>query len=151
MKKNKLKQNKKIENKKYLLIIISLLVFIFCGLLTSMVTEIFRGKQFLYILLGGGGAFLVLGIALILLTKKLEVSKANKVFLYMTGFSAPAFLIGTVGHNLLYALGTVITEISVLPYIVSAFEVAFFFLAVPVCPIGFIVGIIGSVVYLIKK
>ena len=116
-----------------------------------MLTEFFRGRAFLAILLGGGGAFLVLGIALILLTKKLKVSKKNKVFLYMTGLSAPAFLIGTIGHNLFYALGTVITEIPVLPYIVSAFEAVFFFLAVPLCPIGFVVGIVGSIIFLFKK
>ena len=69
----------------------------------------------------------------------------------MTGFSAPAFLVGTVAHNMLYALGTVITEIPVLPFVVSVFEVTFFFLAVIGSPIGFIVGIIASIVYIIKN
>ena len=151
MQKNKTKLNNGIGNKKYLVIIICLLIFVFCAILFSMVTEFFRGRAFLAILFGGGGAFLVLGIALILLTRKLKVSKKNKVFLYMTGLSAPAFLVGTVGHNMLYALGTLVTEIPVLPVIISVFEAAFFLLAVPVCPIGFIVGIIGSIVFLFKK
>jgi len=54
-------------------------------------------------------------------------------------------------HNFLYAAAEVTKEIAVLPYIFEALHILFFFVAVLVCPAGFLVGVLGSIVLFVKE
>lgn len=80
----------------------------------------------------------ILGLALIALTVKKKVEGWLKKFLLLTGASAAGFPLFVVLHNLVSAL--------------SGIEEPFFFiLAAIVCPLGFLVGAIGTIALFLKK
>jgi hypothetical protein len=83
--------------------------------------------------------FCLLGIALIVFTLWEKVGGRLKGSFLLAGASAAGFLIFVLLHNAFYALG------------VDFLEAAFLFMAVLVCPLGFLVGAIGSIVLLLKK
>ena len=95
--------------------------------------------------------FSLLGIALIFLTAKARVEGKDRKFLLLTGFSSAGFFVFVFLHNAFYALGTITEHIFVLKYLMQALDVAFFVVAVIVCPLGFLVGAVGSMVLFIKK
>ena len=93
--------------------------------------------------------FLILGWVLIYLTKKSKISKKLKVFYLMTGWSAVMVLVGVILHNVFYVLGVVSENIIVLKYLMEGLGVAFFLIALLVCPVAFLVGVVGGLV--VKK
>jgi len=95
-----------------------------------------------------GLLFLVLGIALIILSRK-EKGKI-KTFLLLTGISAISPLAFSVLHNLFYALGILLENIAVIKYMMEILHVTSFIIAMAVSPIGFLIGVIGSLI-LLKK
>lgn len=112
-----------------------------------VVGEIFKGPLFLLPFI----VFFLLGLILVFLTlKKKRKGKLEKLLL-LTGVSASGVFIGILLHNLLYALGMIVDNVIFLKYLVEALHVIFFFLAILVCPIGFLIGMVGSSVLFIKK
>jgi len=95
--------------------------------------------------------FFLLGVALIVFTLLEKVSGRLKKFLLLTGASAAGFFLFVLLHNAFYALGTVSGDLSIIGPLVDFLDAAFFFMAIPVCPLGFLVGAIGSVVLLLKS
>jgi len=95
--------------------------------------------------------FCLLGIVLLVLVVREKVGGKLKKFLLLTGVSATGFFIFVVLHNVFYALGVVTENIFVLNYLMQGLHVIFFLMATPVCLIGFLVGLVGSIVLLIKK
>ena len=89
-----------------------------------------------------------MGIALIILSRK-EKGKI-KTFLLLTGISAVSPLIFSVLHNLFYALAILFENIIVIKYIMEILHVTSFLIAMLVSPIGFLIGVIGSLI-LLKK
>ena len=86
-------------------------------------------------------AFFVLGLVLIFLIKKKKADGLQgwpKKFLLLTGASAVGFLVFVILHNAVYGL-------------FGVEEPFFFTLAVIVCPLGFLVGAIGTIVLLKKR
>jgi len=67
-----------------------------------------------------------------------------KKFLILTGASAAGFFIFAILHNLVSGLLSTILNSEVE-------EPVFFILAVIACPVGFLVGVIGSIIELVKK
>lgn len=112
-----------------------------------VIRDLFRGS-FLFLL--PPIIFFLLGLALIFLTVKQKTEGVLKKFLILTGTSSTGFFVGIFLHNAFYALGTITSQIIVLNYLVKALEVAFFFIAIA-CPVGFLIGIVGSVLLFIKK
>lgn len=96
-------------------------------------------------------AFFLLGSVLVFLTIKGKVKGKLKKFLILTGGSASGFLVGVLLHNLLYALGMLVGHIAWLYFLLEVLHVGFFIMAVLVCPLGFLVGVVGSVVLFTKK
>ncbi|HBY56632.1 MAG TPA: hypothetical protein DEG96_02030 [Candidatus Atribacteria bacterium] len=94
---------------------------------------------------------IVLSSILIGLTLVQKVERKLKKFLILTGASTAGFFICVLLHNIFYALSLVTSHITILSYLMKAFEVIFFLVAIFACPIGFLVGVIGSVVLLIKE
>lgn len=86
----------------------------------------------------GWPVFAILGVVLIVLTVKAKVGGMLKKSLLLTGSSAVGLLIFGVLHNVVSGLFN--TE-----------EPVFFILAIIVCPIGFLVGAIGTIVLAIKS
>ena len=95
--------------------------------------------------------FFLLGLVLVFLTIKRGVKGKLKGFLILTGSSASGFLIGVLLHNFLYGLGMVFNHISWLYSLMEVLHVAFFLMAVLVCPLSFLVGVVGSVIIFNKK
>ena len=95
--------------------------------------------------------FGLLGLALVVLTARLEEPRARKVLFILAGASAAGIPICAVLHNLVYGL--------FIFWFGKGFwdrhgpggdEPVFFVLAVVVCPILFLVGTVGGIVHLVK-
>ncbi len=93
----------------------------------------------------------LLGILLILLTMKEKMGEKLRKSLILTGASATSFFIFIFLHNVFYALGMAVKDIAVLNYLVEIFHIAFFLITVFVCPMGFLIGAISSMVLFVKK
>jgi len=83
-------------------------------------------------------AFFSLGLTLIILTIRKKVQGLLKKFLLLTGACAVGFLVFVILHNAVYGL-------------FGVEEPFFFILAVIICPLGFLVGSVGSAVLFVKK
>ena len=69
-----------------------------------------------------------------------------KLFLLLAGYSAVGFLLGVVLHNLLYALAVLAEGVDILITFLNILEVAAFLMAVILCPIALLVGLVGTFV-----
>lgn len=90
------------------------------------------------VFLPGIAVYLILGVALLVLTVKKKVEGKLKKFLLLTGASAVGLPVFAVLHNVVGALFN--TE-----------EPVFFILATIACPLGFLVGAIGTIVLASKN
>ena len=109
------------------------------------VRDLLMGLLFITI---SGAVFFLLGVALIFLTVKEKVRGTLKKFLILTGASAAGFLVFALLHNAIYGL--------FIYWFGADFwnggdEPVFFIMATLVCPIGFLVGVVGSIVLAIKR
>ena len=96
--------------------------------------------------------FSLAGVALLVLTiKEKLLEKPLKRFLLLAGSSAAGFFLSVILHNVFYALAVVTSQIAALNYLMVALHALFFIVAILVCPLGFLVGIIGTIVLLTKK
>ncbi len=98
-----------------------------------------------------GIILVILGSALIGLTLVQKVEGKLKKFLILTGASAAGFFVFALLHNIFYGLEQVTGHITILSYLMKAFEVIFFLIAIFACPIGFLIGVIGTIVMFSKK
>ena len=95
--------------------------------------------------------FFLLGIILIFLALKQKVGKSLKSFLILTGGSATGFFLFVILHNFFYGLGIITSQIPVVSSIMEILHVVFFIIAIFVCPLGFVIGAIGTIAVFIKK
>ena len=123
-------------------------LFIISQFFIPSVRDLFRGSV---IFLAPFVIFCVLGAVLIFLTIKEKIKGLLKVFLLLTGISAIGFFVSVFLHNAFYALGTVISHIIVLGYSIQILHVTFFIIAIFVCPLGFLIGLMGSIVLFINQ
>ena len=134
----------------YALIVIFILIMVYMFLMGGDIQGIMR-----MIIISTNfalwGLFFLLGAILIFLVLKSKVKGKLKVFLLLTGVSSVGFLIGVVLHNAFYALGIIFEHITILKYLMEIFHVVFFFIAIPICPILFLIGVIGSIVLFKRK
>jgi len=79
-----------------------------------------------------------LGVTLIVLTVKTKVERRLKKFLLLTEASFVGFPVFALLHNAVSSL-------------LNTEEAVFFTIATIVCPVGFLVGAIGSIVLRVKK
>jgi len=112
------------------------------------VKDLFEGSEFFLL------PFIIfsfLGIVLIFLTLKKGIKGVLRKFLLLTGFSAAGFFIFVFLHNAFYALGTITGHITLLNYLTEVLHVASFIIAILVCPLGFLIGMVGVIVIAMKK
>ncbi len=98
-----------------------------------------------------GLIFLILGGVLIYLTFKHKVKGYLKLFLLFTGFSSVGVLPCVILHNLVYALFILLFGENFWINTGMTDEPVFFILGLVVCPIVFLIGVIGSIVMFLKK
>ncbi len=137
---------------KALILTFWILVGIFLVVLSELFIPVFQD------LLRGSLLFLVpiavffsFGVALIVLTLKERIEGASKKFLLLTGASAAGFFVFVFLHNAFYAISTVTGDIMILNYLIEGLGVVFFITAVFICSLGFLTGMVGSIVLFIKK
>ena len=82
--------------------------------------------------------FFLLGAALLFLTVKTKVGRILKKFLLLTGASAVGLPVFVLLHNVVSGLFNIE-------------EPVFFIMAVFVCPIAFLVGVVGSIILASKN
>jgi len=92
----------------------------------------------------GGGVLLVL-------VKKSKIAGGLRKFLLLTGGSVVGFFACVLLHNFLYALAILTANITILHYLFEVLHVIFFLIAILLCPLGFLIGIIGSLFQFIKR
>ena len=107
--------------------------------------ELLMGFAFL---IASGTVFFLLGVALIFLTVREKVRGKLKKFFILTGASSAGFFVSFLLHNAIYGL--------LIYWFGADFwkggdEPVFFVMATVVCPVGFLVGVAGSIVIAIKE
>ena len=111
----------------------------------------FRGAIFLWFITISGAVFTLLGVALIFLTVKEKVGGTLKKFLILTGASSAGVFVSVSLHNVIYGLFILWFGVGFWDRIGVGDEPFFFIMATLVCPIGFLVGAVGSIVLAIKR
>jgi hypothetical protein len=122
--------------------LVAVFIFIVCLFAVPALSDLFRGLWFL----SPFAVFLALGIALIVLAVRDGLSGRLKFFFLLTGASAGGIFLFIVLHNAFYALAELSANITVLGVLMEFFHVVFFVMAVIVCPLGFLVGVVASIV-----
>ena len=128
--------------------LVGIFVVIASAIAIPAVRDLLRGFPFLII---SGAVFFLLGVALIFFTVKEKVGGMSKKFLLLTGASAVGFLLFILLHNAVYGLFIYFFGEGFWDRIGVADEPVFFIMAVLVCPIGFLVGAVGSIILAIKR
>lgn len=123
-------------------------LFIISQFLIPSVRDLISGSE---IFLTSFAVFFALGVILIFLTIKEKTKGLLKIFLLLIGISAVGFFVSVILHNAFYALGTVTGHIFILGYLTQTLGAVFFLIAVFVCPLSFLIGLIGGIVLFIKK
>lgn len=99
--------------------------------------------KFLIIVVGIGIASII-AIGFRLLIRKTKPKGSLKKFLILTGASIVGFFIFAILHNIISGILSQLLKQEIE-------EPIFFIMATLVCPIGVVVGVIGSIVQLIKR
>lgn len=121
---------------------------VLCQFFIPAFGDLFEGSELLLVPMA---IFCLLGLALLVLSIREKVGGTLKKFLILTGASAIGFFVFVVLHNAFYALNTITGEIFILNYLVEGLSAIFFLTAIFVCPIGFLVGAIGTIILLMKE
>ncbi len=95
--------------------------------------------------------FFLLGLVLTILTFKNKVEPKFKKFLLLTGISSAGMFISIFLHNIIYGIFIFLFGADFWDRIGIGDEPVFFFIALVLCPIGFLVGMAGSIVMFIKR
>ena len=128
-----------------------LLVAVFILAVSIIFIPAFRGIVSGTFMIISSAILLLFSSVLIGLTLVQKVEGKLKKFLMLTGASAAGFFIFALLHNIFYGLEQVTSHITILSYLMKAFEVIFFLIAIFACPIGFLIGVIGTIIMFNKK
>ncbi len=74
-----------------------------------------------------------------------------KYFMILLGASLIGFPFFAVLHNVFYGLGEMAADIIVLNHLLGFLSAGFFLVAIIVCPAGFLISAVGSVLMYLKK
>ena len=128
-----------------------LLVAVFILAVSIIFIPAFRGIVSGTFMIISSAILLLFSSVLIGLTLVQKVEGKLKKFLMLTGASAAGFFVFVLLHNIFYGLEQITGYITILSYLMKAFEVIFFLIAIFACPIGFLIGVIGTIVMFNKK
>lgn len=139
------------QKENVLTVIFYALVAVFVLAVSIIFIPVFRGFISGTFMIISGVILVILGSILIGLTLVQKVEGKLKKFLMLAGASAAGFFVFVLLHNIFYGLEQITSHITILSYLMKAFEVVFFLIAIFACPIGFLVGVIGTIVMFNKK
>lgn len=92
-----------------------------------------------------------LGIALIVLAAIARFTKISKAFLILTGSAAAGIGLSVILHNLVFGILIKLLGEGFWERTGIGDEPVFFILAVFICPVALLVGIIGSIILIARK
>jgi hypothetical protein len=92
-----------------------------------------------------------LGLALLIFSVRWKERTLLRVFWILAGASTCGFALGSVLHNAFYALATVTGQWPILSAAMEVLEVAFFVIAILLCPVAFLVGTVGAIVLIVRR
>jgi len=127
--------------------LIAVFVLIVCLFFIEPLNDLFGGSG---LFLAPFGVFLLLGVALLVFTLREKAEGLLRAFFLLTAASAAGVFVFVLLHNGFYALATVSGDIPVLGTGLEFLHVAFFIIALIVCPLGFLTGAIGSIVLRVR-
>ena len=139
------------QKRNTLIIMFYLVIIVFIITVGMLLIPGFRGYINTAFVIISGIILVILGSVLIGLTLVQKVEGKLKKFLMLTGASAAGFFVFALLHNIFYGLEQITGHITILSYLIKAFEVIFFLIAIFACPIGFLIGVIGTIVMFSKK
>ena len=93
----------------------------------------------------------LLGVALLILSVRWKERTLLRTFWILAGASTVGVALGTVLHNAFYALATVTGKWPILNAAMEVLEVAFFLIAILLCPLAFLVGTVGAIVLIVRR
>ena len=130
-------------------LLVGVFVVVVSIFLIPALRDLLRG---LPVIIVSGSVLLLLGVALIVLTVREKVTGLLKKFLLLTGASVAGIFVSVFLHNAIYGLFIHFFGADFWDRIgLGGDEPFFFIMATLVCPIGFLVGVVGSVVFGIKS
>jgi len=127
--------------------LIAVFVLIVCFFLIEPFRELVEGSE---LFLSPFIIFFLLGIALLVFTLREKAEGLLRAFFLLMAASAAGVFVFVLLHNGFYALATVSGDIPVLGTGLEFLHVAFFIIALIVCPLGFLTGAIGSIVLRVR-
>ncbi len=125
--------------------LVGVFIVIVSAFLIPAFRELLKGLPLIII---SGAVLFLLGVALIFFTVKEKERGLLKKFLILTGASAAGFFVSVFLHNTIYGL---FIQWFGADFWNGGDEPFLFIMAVFVCPIGFLVGAIGSIVLAIRR
>jgi hypothetical protein len=138
--------------KKSLIITFYTLILFFLLILGEIfveeIGELFKGSLFFLLPFV---IFSLLGVLLIFLVLKQNIKGGLKKYLSLTGVSAISFFIFVFLHNVFYGLAEISSNIILLKNLMEVLYVIFFIIAIFICPLGFLIGSINSIIVFIKN
>jgi hypothetical protein len=133
-------------------IVFWMLVINFIFLVLQMTVEFFRDiLSGSYIFLIPFIIFFILGIVLMVLSVKTRLEHKEKIYLIISGFSASGVFFFVLLHNIFYAFSVMAADYFIAKLFLELLSASFFIFALFVCPAGFFIGVIGSVVMFIRN
>ena len=128
--------------------LVSVFVVNLCLFFIPAFRDLLRGSELFLLPIA---VFFLLGVALIFLTVKEKVGGMLKKSFLLTGASAAGFFVSILLHNAIYGLFIYWLGAGFWDRIGLGDEPFFFIVAIFVCPIGFLVGAIWSIVLRYRK
>ena len=128
--------------------LLGVFIVVVCLFFVPVFRNLLRGSELFLVPIA---IFFLLGAALIFLTLKEKVGGILQKFLLLTGASAVGFLVSILLHNAIYGLFIYFFGTNFWDRISLGDEPVFFIVAIIICPIGFLVGVAGSIVLAIKN
>jgi hypothetical protein len=138
--------NKRVQVTFWALVGVFLIVLSFY--LIPVAKESIRGAAFI---LGAGIVFLILGAALIYFTVKSNVRGRLKKFMLLTGASAAGIPVSVILHNLIYGLFIHFFGENFWERTGMSDEPVFFVLATIICPLAFLIGVVGTAIIMTRR
>ena len=93
----------------------------------------------------------LLGLALLILSVRWQERTLLRTFWILAGASTAGFALGSVLHNVFYALATVTGNWPILSGAMEVLEAAFFVIGTLLCPVACLVGMVGAIVLLVRR
>ena len=123
--------------------LVAVFIFVVCLLFVPAVQDWFSGSL---LFLAPMAVYFLLGVGLIVSTLRGGAGGKLKRFLLLTSGAAVGFFVAVLLHNAFYALAELSSNVTILGPLMEFLHAAFFFMAFPVCPLAFLVGVVGTIV-----